>query len=589
MRRFAYSTFSAVISSVSILSLNPLLVRSAGSLPTAILTAAAIGILFHLITTHLLRRYQRKADEGDGRWTLGAALLLPAAGWILLQAESLGVGAAAFLGALAAGFAFGLKRASIPAVVMVMTLVLSAWNPMPTLALQGVSIPTGSDPSQVGVSSSQVGGITPDILVEIGEAPDPARIRRDLETLVSFGTRHTLSDTLSDERGIGAARRWIHREFEAISASCGGCLEVMYVSGIVQGEQRIPNPVDVVSVIAVQRGTTDPDRVAVMAGDIDSRVSDVMDFTSDSPGANDNATGIAGVLEAARVLSRYTFNGTIVYAALAGEEQGLFGGKILAEYALNRGWRVKAVLNNDMIGNISGINGVIDNRTIRVFSEGTRATESEQEARLRRFTGGEVDSPSRNLARYIKLLGESHMTNTEIMMVYRLDRFGRGGHHRPFNEAGIPGVRVMEAWEHYDRQHQDLRKENGIDYGDVLSGVDMAYAAKATGLNAIVLASLSWSPPPPANVRILGAVRPSTTLLWDKADPATNPQVKGYRIHWRLTDQPMWQWSRYVGDVSEFTLENVVIDNYYFGVSSVSEEGFESPVVFPGPAGDFGR
>ena len=424
-------------------------------------------------------------------------------------------------------------------------------------------------------------------LYEIGEAPQPARIQSDLEALVSFGTRHTLSDTVSETRGIGAARRWIFKEFEKISAECGGCLEVFYVSGIVSGEQRIPNETNVVNVVAVQWGATDPMRMALMAGDIDSRVSDGMDFTSDSPGANDNATGVAGALEAARVLTKYTFPSTIVYAALSGEEQGLFGGEILAKYALEQGWDINAVLNNDMIGNIEGINRVIDNRTIRVFSEGTRAVETERDARMRRFTGGEVDSPSRNLARYIKKLGENYLYNTEIMMVYRLDRFGRGGHHRPFNEAGIPGVRIMETWEHYDRQHQDLRVENGIAYGDVLEKVNMEYAAKATGLNAITLASLAAAPPPPANVRVLGAVQPSTTLIWDKADSVTNPHVKGYIVHWRLTDQPMWQWHRYVGDVSEFTLENIVIDNYYFGVSAVSETGFESPVVFPGPAGSF--
>lgn len=424
-------------------------------------------------------------------------------------------------------------------------------------------------------------------LYEIGEAPQPTRIQTDLEALVSFGTRHTLSDTVSETRGIGAARRWIFEKFEKISAECGGCLEVFYISGVVSGEQRIPNPTNVVNVVAVQWGETDPMRMALMAGDIDSRVSDGMDFTSDSPGANDNATGVAGALEAARVLTKYTFPSTIVYAALSGEEQGLFGGEILAKYALEQGWDINAVLNNDMIGNIEGINGVIDNRTIRVFSEGTRAVETERDARFRRFTGGEVDSPSRNLARYIKKLGENYLYNTEIMMIYRLDRFGRGGHHRPFNEAGIPGVRIMETWEHYDRQHQDIRVEDGIAYGDILEKVNMEYTAKATGLNAITLASLAASPPPPANVRVLGAVQPSTTLIWDKADPETNPHIKGYIVHWRLTDQPMWQWHRYVGDVSEFTLENIVIDNYYFGVSAVSDSGFESPVVFPGPSGSF--
>src|SRR5690606_27589744 len=239
------------------------------------------------------------------------------------------------------------------------------------------------------------------LLHDIGTAPSAARIEADIRKLVSFGTRHTLSDTTSDTRGIGAARRWIHAEFERISAECGGCLEVVDVAGTISGEDRIPEATEVVSVLAIQRGTSDPGRYVIMSGDIDSRVSDVMDATSDSPGANDNASGVAGTLEAARILSKHRFHGSIVYAALSGEEQGLFGGKIVAEKAQAEGWRIEAVLNNDMIGNIAGINGVIDNSTARVFAEGTRVTETPAEASQRRFTGGEVDSPSRNLARYI--------------------------------------------------------------------------------------------------------------------------------------------------------------------------------------------
>jgi Zn-dependent M28 family amino/carboxypeptidase len=422
----------------------------------------------------------------------------------------------------------------------------------------------------------------------IGEAPSAERIEQDIAKLVSFGTRHTLSDTTSDSRGIGAARRWIKSEFEKISEACGGCLEVFYVRDIIEGEERIPEPVEVVNVIAIQRGTADPNRFVVMSGDIDSRVSDVMDATSDAPGANDNASGVAGVLEAARVLSKYEFEGSIMYAQLSGEEQGLFGGKILADYAKEQGWKIKGVLNNDMIGNIAGINGVVDNTTARVFSEGTRYVETEREARIRRFTGGEVDSPSRNLARYVNKMADRYIKNLDMMMIYRLDRFGRGGHHRPFNEAGYPGVRIMETNEHYDRQHQDLRTENGVEYGDVLEKVDFDYAAKLTGLNAAVMASMSWAPSPPSGVTISGAVQPSTTLSWNAMDKKENPQHAGYKIYWRPTTAPTWQKSVYVGDVTEYTLENVVIDNYFFGVASVSEDGFESPVVFPGPAGSFG-
>ncbi|MEX0738906.1 MAG: M28 family metallopeptidase [Pseudohongiella sp.] len=419
-------------------------------------------------------------------------------------------------------------------------------------------------------------------LHDIATATSAQRLQQDITTLAGFGTRHTLSETDSDTRGIGAARRWIKAEFDKISAECGGCLDVFYVSDIVSGTARVPDPVEVVNVIAIQRGSDNPDRFVMMSGDIDSRVSDIMNSTSDSPGANDNATGMAGTIEAARVLSQYTFPGSIIYAGLSGEEQGLNGGAILAAHARQNNWDIKAVINNDMIGNIRGINGVINNTTARVFSEGTRYVETEEEARQRRFQGGEVDSASRNMARYIDDIADQYIPNLDVMMVYRLDRFGRGGHHRPFNEAGFPAVRIMETNENYNWQHQDIRVEDGIAYGDVLEHVDFDYAAKLTALNAVTMAAMSWAPAPPDNVSISGQVSPDTTLSWDKVPGATQ-----YRLHWRLTTDAQWTHSRTVGDVDEFTLENVVIDNYYFGVSSVSATGVQSPVVFPGPAGAF--
>ncbi|MEQ9278601.1 MAG: M28 family metallopeptidase [Balneola sp.] len=432
--------------------------------------------------------------------------------------------------------------------------------------------------------------ITPEELHKIGAAPSAERIERDIQTLVDFGTRHTLSDTVSSKRGIGAARRWIKAEFERISEDCGGCLEVFYVSDVISGQRRIPDPVNIVNVVAIQRGTADPNRFIMMSGDIDSRVSDPLDGVSDSPGANDNASGMAGVIESARVLTKYEFPGSIMYVGLSGEEQGLFGGQILADYALEKGWRIKAVLNNDMIGNIKGINGVINNTTARVFSEGTRAVETEQEARVRRFTGGEVDSPSRNVARYVDKMADMYIPNLDVMMIYRLDRFGRGGHHRPFNAVGFPGVRIMETNENYVMQHQDIRTEDGIKYGDTIDGVDFDYAAKLTGLNAVTMASMAWAPNPPVNVQIQGAVRPSTTLEWNALSFEQNPQLAGYKIYWRLTDSNQWEKSVFVpAGSTEHTLENVVIDNYLFGVASVSKEGFESPVVFPGAAGSFGE
>lgn len=417
-------------------------------------------------------------------------------------------------------------------------------------------------------------------LYDIIEEVSATRIQSDIEKLVSFGTRHTLSDTLSETRGIGAARRWIHSEFTKISERCYGCLEVKYHSGIVEeGEsRRIPERTKIVNVLAIKKGKKYPNKYVIMSGDIDSRVSDPLDGTSDSPGANDNASGMAGVIEAARVLSTYDFPVSIIFVGLSGEEQGLFGGKFLAETAKKEGWEILGVLNNDMIGNIHGIDGVIDNSTFRVFSEPNPPNPTEQNNIWNRFYGGEVDGPSRQLARYVHRLTNQYMTNLKAIMIYRLDRFGRGGHHRPFNDAGFPGVRIMETHENYDMQHQDLRIEDGIAYGDVIEGVDFDYAAKLTAVNAITLASIAWAPDAPKTVMIGGAVKPSTRLKWDESE---DENIVGYKVYWRETTSPQWEYSRFVGKKTEITLKNVVIDNYLFGVVSINAAGDESVVSYP--------
>lgn len=413
---------------------------------------------------------------------------------------------------------------------------------------------------------------------DIINAVSEDRLRSDVKTLADFGTRHTLSDTISDTRGIGAARRWIKSEFETISNNCNNCLDVFYQSDLVkEGENsRIVKDVKVVNVVAVQKGTTYPNRYIIMSGDIDSRNSDPVDFTSDAPGANDNATGMAGALEAARVLSKYKFENSIIYVGLSGEEQGLFGGKGLANYAKENEWEIIGVLNNDMIGNIEGVDGVIDNRTFRIFSEPVPPTETDRQRNARRYYGGEVDGISRQLARYVLKTTKTYMPEMNPMMVYRLDRFGRGGHHRPFNDVGFAGIRIMEAHENYTQQHQDIRTEDGIDYGDTFEHVDFPYVKKLTAVNAINLASLAWAPPAPTNVAIGGIVEPAAKLKWNKVEGA-----KGYKIYWRDTTSPTWDNSRYVEDVTKFTLEGIVIDNFYFGVAAVGENGFESVVVFP--------
>ena len=315
-----------------------------------------------------------------------------------------------------------------------------------------------------------------------------------------------------------------------------------------------------------------------MSGDIDSRVSDPNDFTSLSPGANDNASGMAGVIEAAKVLSNYEFDNSIIYAGLSGEEQGLYGGAGFANYIKKNDWEIIGVLNNDMIGNIEGVDGIIDNRSFRIFSEATPGNETEVSARRRRFYGGEIDGNSRQLARYIHKNVLKFMPMMNPMLIYRLDRFGRGGHHKPFNDLGYAGVRIMEAHENYNRQHQDIRFENGISYGDIISGVNFNYAKKLTAVNAINLASLGWSPPEPKKEKIGGAGKPSTTLRWKKLEDLN---IKGYKIYWRETTSPYWNNSKYVGNVDSHTLKGIVIDNYLFGLSSVGNNNQESIVVFP--------
>ena len=429
--------------------------------------------------------------------------------------------------------------------------------------------------TSVGYAQSEID----EILTAISTAPSAKNIENDIQTLVDFGTRHTLSDTVSATRGIGAARRWIKSTFDEVSKECNNCLEVSYLGDLVVADgRRIITDTKIVNVMAIQRGTKYPNKYVIMSGDIDSRVSDVNNFTSDSPGANDNATGMAGTIEAARVLSKYKFPVSIIYVGLSGEEQGLYGGKIMAKYTKDHNWDILAVLNNDMIGNIHGIDGVIDNSTFRVFSEAISMKTSDKEKASMRYYGGEVDGPSRQLARRVDNVTHDYMTNLEAIMIYRLDRFGRGGHHRPFNDEGFAGVRIMETHENYNRQHQDLREENGIAYGDVIEGVNFEYAAKLTAVNCLTLASIAAAPSEPKNVMIAGAVQPSTRLKWDTSE---DQDIVGYKIYWRDTTSPQWQYSRFVGNVNDYTLKNIVIDNYFFGVASVGKNGAESLVKFP--------
>lgn len=406
------------------------------------------------------------------------------------------------------------------------------------------------------------------------------RLRATIERLVAFGTRHTLSDRKSDTRGIGAAERWTAAQFQEMSKACGGCLEVQVPKETFTG-RRVPNPTEIGAILAIQKGTTDPDRVIVISGHIDSRVTDPMNATSDAPGANDDGSGTAAVIEVARVLSKHRFPATIVYAVLEGEEQGLYGGKVLANYAKAHGWKVEADLNNDIVGNTHGASGVVDRTHVRVFSEGTKSVETPEQANQRRYNGGEVDSPSRNLARFTDRLADTYVKGLDVVMVYRTDRYGRGGDQVEMLAAGFPAIRVTEAAEHYDRQHQDLRTENGRPYGDLITGVDFPYLANVTRLNAVTLAALAHAPAPPEGVKIEGAVSPDTKISWSPV-----PGAASYRVHWRSTTAPQWEHAKTSAGPVE-VLKGVVIDDWFFGVSSISAGGYESPAVFPGPAGAF--
>ncbi len=421
----------------------------------------------------------------------------------------------------------------------------------------------------------------PMVLTEVANQVDTSSQRATLEHLVGFGTRHTASDTASSVRGIGAARGWVKSRFEAIGKDCGGCLSIETVAETITAP-RLPKPTEVVDVLAIQKGTESSNRVLIISGHVDSIRSDVMDSKGDAPGANDDGSGTTVVLEAARVLSRYKFPVTLVYAVLSGEEQGLQGGGVLARTAKARGWDVEAVLNNDIVGNIHGLGGVIDNTHVRVFSEGTRGPETPEEAALRRRGGGENDSPSRNLSRYMADIAAQNFPAFGVRQIFRADRLNRGGDHEPMLQAGFPAVRVTEAAEDYTRQHQDVRVQDGVAYGDVLSGVDFPYLAQVTKLNVMTLASLAWAPPPPRGVEIAREVPPGVKVTWTQV-----PGSAGYRIWWRDTDSARWTDSRWVGDVASASLPGVNIDDKFIGISAVSANGFSSPVEFPGPAGAF--
>ncbi|MDT8759580.1 M28 family metallopeptidase [Sphingomonas psychrotolerans] len=406
------------------------------------------------------------------------------------------------------------------------------------------------------------------------EKPSPARLKADVEKLVSFGTRHTLSDPEHPTRGIGAARRWFASELGRIGEGCGGCIQVANVARTFTND-RAPKGVEVVDVLGFQPGR-DPKRVVIVMGHIDSRVTDVMNTNADAPGANDDASGVALVLEAARILSKEKFDATIVYAALSGEEQGLFGGTLLAETAKERGWTVSAVLNNDIVGNTVGQDGRRVADRVRVFSEGIRESEPLTGQMARRADGGEDDGPSRALAKAVDGVAGKLRGGLDVFVVRRFDRFGRGGDHSPFLKLGYPAVRFSVGAENYDQQHQDLRTENGKVYGDTVDKMDFPYLAKVTAINVATLRRLAKAPAAPTSVTIGGALATDTSVKWEPV-----PGASGYRVHWRRADGQDWQQHVDVKE-AQATLKGVIVDDTFVGVSALAADGSESLVTFGG-------
>lgn len=413
------------------------------------------------------------------------------------------------------------------------------------------------------------------------DAISQARLEADVAKLVAVGTRHTLSTQTDPKRGIGAARAWAEAEFRKTSKACGNCLEIVLPERMVQGE-RVPTPTRLVDVVAIQRGTERPNEVVIVQGHIDSRASDVLNATIDAPGANDDGSGTALVLEAARVLSRQKFPSTIVYAALSGEEQGLLGGKLLADYAAEHGWTIKAVFNNDIVGGSRGSDGWKDDTHVRILSEGPRADGTDALRAAQRRFGGENDSPSRNLSRWLAGLATSDATGLEVRQIWRADRMGRGGDQLPFSDKGYPAVRFTVAVEDYEHQHQDLRTENGVKFGDTIDEMDFPYLAKVVRLNVRGLAALAAAPMPPV-ATVKAAVSTWTDVAWKPVDGAAS-----YTVWRRRTDAPAWQEKVREGVTgTSVRFDGVRGDDWFFGVSAKAADGSESPIASALPGGGF--
>jgi Zn-dependent M28 family amino/carboxypeptidase len=414
----------------------------------------------------------------------------------------------------------------------------------------------------------------------------PKNIETIIRKLVSFGTRHSLSDTQSETRGIGAARRWIKAEMERYSKDAGGRLQVEFDQFTQQPVARIPKPTELVNVVATLPGkqAESKDRIYVVSGHYDSCVcnQDMLDGVSDAPGANDDASGTAAVMEMARVMSKYEFDATLVFMTVAAEEQGLLGAGHWAEMAKQKSLNIAGMITNDIIGSSRADDGRLDDKHVRLFAEGVPPAEKlTPELRGMLQTGGENDLPTRQLARYIKEVGERYVKGFNVTVIYRKDRYLRGGDHSPFLERGFAAVRMTEPNEDYKHQHQKIREENGVKYGDLPEYVDFNYVAQVARVNASALASLALAPAAPSKVEMETArLENDTTLRWEAAK---EPDIAGYQIVWRETTAPFWQNKLMVGNVTRHTIKGISKDNYFFGVQAVDKDGNASMAVYPMP------
>lgn len=412
---------------------------------------------------------------------------------------------------------------------------------------------------------------------------DARNIEASIRKLVSFGTRNTLSEQNDPNRGIGAARDWLYAEFLKVAELSRGRMTVEKQAYEQPKAPRIPEPTVITNVVATLKGSQpeSTDRIYVVSGHYDSMCNSSTDAKCDAPGANDDASGTAAVLEMARVMAKYEFDATIVFMAVAGEEQSLLGSTYFAEQAKQKNWNIEAMFTNDIIGNTLGGNGVRDRRTVRVFSEGVPSNETQAEANTRRSVGGENDSASRQLARFIKETSEAFLPQMKVMLVYRRDRYGRGGDHIPFLERGYPAVRFTEVNEEFRHQHQNVRVENGFQFGDLPEFVDFPYVANVARVNAASLAALALAPARPKGVTILATrLSNDTDLRWE---PNKEPDLAGYEITWRDTTSAVWTNSKPVGNVTTFSMKGMSKDNFFFGVRAIDRDGNRSPVTYPRP------